>query len=138
MADYQKSTTVLVEPARLFDYLSDVENLPRYLPRLTSATPAGDGTVSVTARIEPDDGPPREVQGEAWIRVIEAGRRLQWGATGPNDYHGELDVDSADQGRTATLTIRLHTERAEGEQVEQGLIEALAGLERAIEEVDGS
>jgi len=28
MGDYEESTTVRVEPTRLFDYLADVQNLP--------------------------------------------------------------------------------------------------------------
>ena len=51
MGDYEQSTTVHVPPARLFSYLADVANLPAYLPRLTSATPAHDGRVDVTAHI---------------------------------------------------------------------------------------
>lgn len=39
MGDYEESTTVRVEPNRLFEYLADIENLPAYLPRLSSARP---------------------------------------------------------------------------------------------------
>jgi uncharacterized protein YndB with AHSA1/START domain len=42
MGDFQASTTVDADANALFDYLSQVSNLPRYFARMTSAEP-GDG-----------------------------------------------------------------------------------------------
>ena len=134
MGDYEKSTTIAIAPAELFGYLSDVRNLPAYMPRLTSARPQPDGTVDVTAHINPADGPERDVEGEAWVKVKEEGRTLQWGAAGPHDYHGELDVDPGGEDGTSTLTVRLHTERAEGEDIDRGVQETVDGIKRAVEE----
>ncbi len=133
MGDYEASTTVNIDPDRLFDYLSDVENLPNYLPRLTEAHKTHDDKVDVTAVIQPDGEPKREVEGEASMDVVEPGRKLRWASPGPNDYHGELDVDSAADG-TSTLTVRLHTEHAEGDQIDRGLEEALNGIKSAVEQ----
>ncbi|MFF3214335.1 SRPBCC family protein [Streptomyces sp. NPDC002886] len=41
MSDYDTSITVAVPAATLFSYLADVQNLPSYMPRLTSAKPHG-------------------------------------------------------------------------------------------------
>ena len=57
MGDYEKSTTVNVEPQLLFSYLSDVQNLPRFLPQLTSVESAGDDRIRVTAHINPPRRP---------------------------------------------------------------------------------
>ncbi|WP_414938255.1 SRPBCC family protein [Amycolatopsis sp. cmx-11-51] len=133
MGDYQKSITVDVTPARLFAYLSDVRNLPKYMPRLTSAEPTDGNKVEVTAQISPDDAPDRKVEGEAWVNVIEDGKRLEWGATGPHDYHGELHIGPGDTAQNATLVVELHTERTEGDQVDRGLTETLSGIKQAAE-----
>lgn len=138
MGDYEESTTVQLQPARLFDYLADVENLPDYLPRLTSARPTHDDKVEVSAHIDPDDGPARDVEGEAWINVVEQGRKLQWGAAGPRDYHGELDVDPGPDANSSTLTVRLHTERVEGDQIRRGLDDTLQGIKAAVERAERS
>jgi hypothetical protein len=111
-----------------------VRNLPAYMPRLTSARPQADGKVDVTAHIDPADGPERDVEGEAGIKVTHEGRTLQWGAPGPHDYHGELDVDPGPADGTSTLTVRLHTERAEGDDVDRGVQETVDGIKRAVEE----
>ncbi len=104
------------------------------MPRLTSARPTHDDKVEVTAHIDPPDGPEQDVEAQAWMKVLEQGKKVQWGAPDPNDYRGELDVDAGPDAGTSTLTVRLHTERVEGEHVLHGLREALSALKSAIEQ----
>jgi uncharacterized protein YndB with AHSA1/START domain len=134
MGDYQKSITVDVPPAKLFSYLADVRNLPNYMPRLTSATPTHGDKVEVTAHIDPEGAPEQDVEGEAWVHVIEDGKSLEWGAPGPHDYHGRLHVGPSEAGNNAVLTVELHTERTEGDQIDDGLTETLDGIKRAAEQ----
>jgi uncharacterized membrane protein len=83
MADYERSQTVEAPAGALFGFLADVGNLPRYFEQMTSAEPAGAEAVRVTAEV---DG--REQEGEAWFRVDQEAKRVEWGSEGPNDYHG--------------------------------------------------
>jgi uncharacterized membrane protein len=133
MGDYDKTITVTVPPERLFSYLADVRNLPAYMPRLTSVRPHGGDQVTVTAHIDPPDAPEQDVTSEAWIRVIEDGRTLEWGAPGPHDYRGRLHVVPGDRADTSKLTVELHTESAEGRQIDDGLQETLHGIREAVE-----
>ena len=135
MGTYEQSIAVAAPPSRLYAYLSDVDNLPEYMPRITQAHAVDDGeAVDVTAKIEPEGEDPQTVHGEAWLRVREEGRSLEWGSQGPNDYHGELEVDAAEDG--STLTVRLHTERTEGDQVDAALREVVDQV-KALVERDG-
>lgn len=139
MGDYDNTITVDVPPARLFDYLADVRNLPRYMPRLTSAKPVGGDKVEVTAHLEDKDTPTpgeQDVEGEAWVHVLEAGKTLEWGAPGPHDYHGKLHVAPGDGGNSSTLSVELHTERAEGGHVDDGLRDTLQGIKSAVEKAE--
>lgn len=137
MGTYEQSIAVAVSPSRLYAYLADVDNLPEYMPRVTEAHAVDDGeAVDVTARIDPEGEEPQTVRGEAWLRVREEGRSLEWGSQGPNDYHGELDVDAADDGGS-TLTVRLHTERTEGDQVDSALREVVDQV-KTLAERDGA
>ena len=43
----------------------------------------------------------------------------------------------ADEDGTSTLTVRLHTERAEGEDIDRGVQETVDGIKRAVEEHAG-
>jgi hypothetical protein len=137
MGDYEASTTVDVASNVLFEYLSDVEHLPDYLPQLTAARPAGESAegerVEVEAVIQPDGEAERKVAGEAWIEVLDDGKKLRWGAPGPHDYHGELDIDFVADG-TSMLTVRLHTEHTDGPSVEAALQRTLSGIKSAAEE----
>ncbi|MFB9466265.1 SRPBCC family protein [Streptomyces cinereospinus] len=133
MGDYDNAITVNVPPGRLFDYLADVEHLPAYLPRLRTAHLHDGDRVTVTAHIEPPDAPEQDVTGEAWIRVLEHGTTLEWGAPGPSDYHGRLRVTAGDAPGTSRLTVELHTRQTEGRQVDEGLREALHGIKKAVE-----
>lgn len=133
MGDYDTSIIVAVSPARLFSYLADVQNLPAYMPHLTSAKPHGGDRVTVTAHIEPPGQPEQDVESEAWIHVREEGTSLEWGAPGPHDYRGRLHVAAGDDANHSRLSVELHTERIEGEQVIDGLEEALDGIKSAVE-----
>ena len=95
--------------------------------------PLGDDIVELTAHIDPPDGPERDVKGKAWLRVRSEGTSLEWGAAGPHDYRGELDVDPDGDDRSR-LTVRLHTERADGASIDTSLDETLAGIRRAAED----
>ena len=138
MGDYERSTTVPVPVDDLFEYLSHVENLPTYLARMTQARHVSGDEVSVEARLEPGDGVPdggapdgggeRTVRGEAWFRIDAERHRLEWGAAGPHDYHGELEVSEGGSG--ATVVVRLHTLHDDTAAIEEGLAETLSNIER--------
>jgi hypothetical protein len=146
MADYEASRTVDVASNVLFDYLSDVERLPEYLPQIDRAhllhdepppsepyqlpEPGETGVEHVEVDVHPEGGHP--VHEEAWIKVVQHGRKLQWGAPGNHDYHGELDVDFIADG-TSKVTVRLHTEHGGGPDVERQLEETLATIKAVAE-----
>ncbi|WP_327686541.1 SRPBCC family protein [Streptomyces sp. NBC_00467] len=136
MGDYDNAITVAVPPGRLFEYLADVKNLPRYMPRLTAARPLDGDRVTVTAHIDPEDAPGQDVTSEAWIRVLEQGKTLEWGAPGPHDYRGRLHVGRGESADTSRLSVELHTERTEGNQVDAGLREVLRGIKSAVEDAE--
>ncbi|HEY6796162.1 MAG TPA: hypothetical protein VI248_15915 [Kineosporiaceae bacterium] len=144
MSDYQCSTVIPVPVDDLFDYLSKVENMPRYVARMTGAHHRSGDEVHGEATVER-----RDVQGarhdaasageatrsaEGWYRIDADARRLLWGADGPYDYHGELTVSQGEDG--ASVLIRLHTLHDDAEGIERGLAEtvytirALAGQAR--------
>ncbi|WP_433279300.1 SRPBCC family protein [Pseudonocardia xinjiangensis] len=126
MGNYEHSATVTTDPDALFDYLADIHHLPDYFAAMRSAEPAGDDAVHTVAEV---DGNRRE--GEAWFTTDRDARTLRWGSEGPNDYSGELEVTGADGG--AQVTVRLHTERVEGHDIDEGLQATLAQIKRNVE-----
>ena len=133
MGTYEQSADMSVSPDRLFAYLAEVDHLPEYMPRITQAHAVDGGdAVDVTAEIDPPDAPAQTVHGQAWLRVQEEGRSLAWGSEGDNNSSGELDVEPASAG--SRLTVRLHTERTEGEQIDASLREVLDKVKELVED----
>ncbi len=131
MGDYEHSTSVTTDPDALFGYLSDVHNLPDYFSSMREAEPTGEPAhggeeVHVVAEV---DGTRRE--GEAWMTTDAEQRKLSWGSEGPNGYRGELEVDGQDGG--SRVTVRLHTERVDGEGIRAGLEQTLATIKEQVE-----
>lgn len=129
MADFTGTTTVAAPAPALFAYLSEVANLPRYFARMTSAAPGEGEEVRTTARMP--DG--TEVQGDAWFRVDETARRIEWGSEGPSEYAGHLEVTA--RGDSSEVEVHLHTTRVEDDdaQVRDGIAETLARIKEQAE-----
>lgn len=129
MADFTGTTTVSVPTSALFDYLSDVANLPKYFSRMTSARPGQGEEVRTTARMP--DG--TEVQGDAWFRVDRDAQRIEWGSEGPSEYSGSLDVRPSGEG--SEVEVRLHTTRVESgdREVQDGVDETLSNIKAQTE-----
>lgn len=129
MADFETSTTVDAPARTVFEYLGNVENMPKYFARMTSAVQGDGEEVRTTAKMP--DG--TEVQGDAWFRADADAQTLEWGSEGPSSYSGRLEVSGG--GRSATITVSLHTTRVEDgdAQVQQGLEETVANVKRLVE-----
>ncbi len=134
MPQYSATQTVDVDAKRLFAYLSEVDNLPDYFPRITSARRTDDDKIEVTASVPDGSGDTRGERGEAWLRVEQADTTLVWGSPGPNDYEGRLDLDPVDDD-SCTLTVAITTDRADAdsERMQQGVDEAVRGVKEAAE-----
>jgi uncharacterized protein YndB with AHSA1/START domain len=127
MTTYTHTAEADIPANVLFDYLADPTNLPRYFPQMTAANPEGGESVHVEATVHG-----HQVSGEAWIRPNEQEHRLEWGAEGPDDYHGELRVEEVAPGRSR-ITVSLHSVRAaEGDEVQEGLEQTVAALTQAV------
>jgi uncharacterized membrane protein len=126
MPNYHRSRTLQAGEERVFEYLADVHNLPRYFDRMTSAEPAGGDAVEVTAEVHGETE-----RGEAWFRVDRTARRIQWGSEGENDYSGTIDL-RAEQDRTV-VDIELHTEHDAGEEIDRSLDTTLDHIQQQLE-----
>jgi hypothetical protein len=112
MGNYRFYEAADLAADRVFAYLADVRNLPRYLPRMTTAAPIGDDRVHVEA-----DVGGRTESGEAWMRIDRERWRVEWGAVGTADYSGKL-VISDDGPERCTIELDLHTPGADDPEVD--------------------
>ena len=101
MAEYQQSATVKVPADRVFQLVSDVQNLPKYLPTLQRADPEGQGRVHLEGNAYG-----HHYEGSGSMRVDQASRRMEWGSDEGITYRGWLQVKEAGAS-SSEVTIHL-------------------------------
>ena len=80
--------------------ISNLDNLPRFVPQMTAVRRADGDHVEVDARYEG-----RTQHGEASFRTDDGERRIEWSS--PSGYHGWMKVDP--DGDASRLTLFLET-----------------------------
>ncbi|MHB8696121.1 MAG: SRPBCC family protein [Solirubrobacteraceae bacterium] len=95
---HEHTEHVAATPDAVYSAISDISNLPKYVPQLTGARTTSEGHVHVDARY---DG--HEQHGEASFEANDAARRIEWGA--PSGYHGSIQVDADGDGSRLTLFL---------------------------------
>lgn len=127
--DSTGSTTVSAPSDTLFSYLSDVDNLPGYFARMKEARRTGGDEVHTVAQMP--DG--QEVSGEAYFRVDQTAKHIDWGSEGDNDYSGYLDVTDAGDG--SSVEVHIHSPHGDdhADQIQHGIDETLAAIKEKVE-----
>lgn len=124
MPEYEHAQSIGAAPNAVFAFVSQVQNLPQYLPTTKAAEPQGDERVRVRGEAEG-----RSYDSDGFFRADEAARRLEWGADEPNTYSGWLSVTDADGGARVTVHLSFGPQSSVPEQ-----IEAQSGDQRPIQE----
>src|SRR5690349_23814909 len=93
MQEFEKSKTVNANPDQVFEYVSDLNNLPQYLPTLRHAEQIDGDRIRVEGQAA---GKPYEETG--FFRADRQRRRMEWGSDGESGYSGWLEVKEAGSG----------------------------------------
>ena len=151
MQEYEPSKTVAAPANEVFAWVSDVENLPKYLPPIKDAGIEGSAAagspgerVKMTVEI-PDRG---EFESEGYFDVDAEARTMRWGAETDRDYSGRLTVAEAGDGQSeVTVHLSFGPRSVEGEiqedssydrdPLEESLDATLESIRRQIEEGSG-
>ena len=100
MPEYTDRIDVAAAPDAVFRFVSDVQNLPKYLPTVHKAHARQGERVEVDGQANG-----HAYQSEGWFKVDEASRTMTWGSDGSNDYSGRMVVSGG--GSTATVECTL-------------------------------
>jgi uncharacterized membrane protein len=95
---HEHTEHVAAPPEAVYAAISDVSNLPRFVPQMTAVRPSDGDRVEVDARYEG-----REQHGEASFSANDGERKIQWSAA--SGYHGWMKVDSDGEGSRLTLFL---------------------------------
>jgi hypothetical protein len=139
MGEHEASTVVDVAPNIVFERLSNLGDLPGYIPWLTSLHPTAVPASAQGAEARrPHQAVHEDVDvtvggghREGWIELIDEERTLRWGIEGIHQYGGELIVDFVADG-TSKLTVRVHT--TETTAVDEELDRTLTTIKTMLEQ----
>ena len=99
MSEFEETIRIEASAEEVFAFVSDVRNLPRYLPTVTHAAPQQGERVEVEG-----DAAGRHYRSDGDFRVDHAKRCMQWGSDGENQYRGWMAVG----GRNGTCEVKVH------------------------------
>ncbi len=97
---HEHTEHIAASPDAVYAAISDVSNLPKFVPQMTAARRAEGDRVEVDARYHG-----REQHGEASFHADDAERRIEWSS--PSGYRGSMQV--AADGDGSRLTLHLTT-----------------------------
>jgi uncharacterized protein YndB with AHSA1/START domain len=118
---HEHTEHVAAPPEAVYAAISDVNNLPRFVPQMTAVRPSADGDrVEVDARYEG-----HEQHGEASFTTNDSEHKIEWSAA--SGYHGWMRVDPDGEG--SRLTLFLETQHgSEREHDIAGTLDAIRML----------
>lgn len=151
--EYEQSQAIDAPPDEVFAWLSDVGNLPEYLPPVVDSSvegPSAEGLPGQRIRttLEYPGGDGGTFEAEGYFAVDERERRMEWGAESGRDYSGWLTVaNRGEEGSEVVVHLSFGERSAEPEIEEQtpegehpladGISATLESIRRQIEEGSG-
>ena len=133
MPDFEQSLRMEAPPDAVMAFVSDVRNLPAYVPTTKAAEPQGEGRVQVHG-----DAQGHHYDADGYLRQRDGG--LEWGAD-EGTYNGWLRVKPDGQGSQVTVGISLrgHPPGADAgeapseDQINEGLQKGLESIRNQVE-----
>lgn len=100
MSEFESTATINSPAERVFGFVSDPRNLPRFLPTVHRAEPEPGERV----RLE-GDGSRGHYESDGYFHVLNDQRRMEWGADGSSQYRGWLSVEPEPRDRNRCSLI---------------------------------
>lgn len=122
---YTASRTINAPVDEVFAFVSDVKNLPKYLPTTKKAEAQGEDRVRVQGSANGHD-----YDADGHFAVDAAKHAMTWGSDGERTYSGQMEV--AGRGQQSEVTVHLHFEP--GKKGKQEMAETSGSPEAAIQE----
>lgn len=128
MPTYEQTMTIPASAQQIYDFIADVENLPKYLPTTQEAHSQGTDRVVVEGSAA---GHPYHADG--YLRPNPNEMSLAWGAD-EGFYSGELEVEG--ESDESQVTVRLmFKERPDADGRGPTEADIREGLQKALESI---
>lgn len=135
MNEHSHAIDIAAPADAVFEFLSDVSNMPAYLPTTHHAEMTGKDRVRMKGEARG-----HAYDAEGWLHMDAAKHRMEWGADGDRKYQGRLEVRDMGADR---CNVAVHIqfdlsdqERASMEQTPGGADGALTrGIQASLESI---
>ena len=101
MPEYVDHINVAALPDAVFRFVSDINNLPKYLPTVHHAHSQPHERVEVDGKANG-----HAYNSEGWFKIDQAERTMTWGSDGSNDYSGKMAVLGEGHGSKVECTLQ--------------------------------
>ena len=139
MGDYESSLSMGAGAQDVFDFVTDVRNLPKYLPTTKDAQPQGSDRVRVQGEAQG-----HRYDSDGYLRSDPDAMRLEWGAD-EGYYSGWMQIEPEDQGSSVTVHISLKGKppgadpdnAPDPDDIREGLRKGLESIRNHVEGIGG-
>ena len=114
MSDLTGSIQIAAPPQSVFDFVSDIGNLPKYLPTVKAASDAGTDMVNVTSVVDNE-----QHMGHGFFRTPGVDQPLTWGSDDQKDYEGSMLIEAAGGGSNLSMTLHINPPPQDTENIEE-------------------
>lgn len=133
--EYEESLVMGADPHTVFAFVSDVRNLPKYLPTTKAAQGQGGDRVRVEGAAQGQG-----YDADGYLRPDAGAKRLEWGAD-EGYYEGAMQITPFGQGSNVSVHISIKGSPPgadEGsapspEQIKEGLRKGLESIRNHVE-----
>ena len=101
MGEYERSITIEAPVDKVENFVSDVRNLPKYLPTTRKAEPVPDERVRVQGEARG-----KEYDSDGFYHVDKSKHRMEWRSDGEIQYSGWLEFKDAGVNKS-NVTVHL-------------------------------
>lgn len=143
--DFENTKRIQASPDDVFQWLSKVENLPKYLPTTREAHMASGDKVHLEGEAHG-----HQYASDGFFRCLDDHRRLEWSSDGDFAYSGWLEVKGVSNNE-ADVTVHLSFapnpqqsankpmpgEGPDEHQIQEGIDKALQSIQNHIEGTGG-
>lgn len=139
--EYRGSRKIQASPEEVYEFVSDVRNLPKYLPTTKRAEPQGPERVEVEGNAHG-----HSYHADGMFKKDAQNHRLEWGSDGEIRYSGHLEVMPAGNGMSEVrVELRfdpdpqrasndgMHGKAPSNHQIQEGIDKALESISNFIE-----
>ena len=138
MTHFERTLTMNADAARVFAYISDIQNYPKFLPTLEQIEKLDGERVRVHGRAHD-----YQYDKECFFRIDQAGQKIEWGVEDGHHYRGHMLVHGGDTTQTlceVTIGLAFHDPQVEqrGERILDGIQDTLEAIRDQVHGRGGS